>query len=537
MLPIALAMGVLAAVAGMTLTGARALGSTPEAPPGCVSHESTFASGGGAILAAFAGTPNLPATTTFAVPVSGMGSSLYHLALTTGVESEHSGELSITLTPPAASGGAAITVRANSVNDEGKPVGPTEEANVFNGTRWEDTAAEPAAKTAFTDDVTASPLEPDQAFARLAGIDPNGEWTLTITSYRTNGYGTLSKWSLAVGTCQSAPATGTDSKSNDAAVAIPHPGSASSAISIAGLPCYLQSATVTSVLANNSAQAVDMTLTSPQGEAVALTNGNGAADAAEVFNGTTWEDAAPTRVTSAVLAGGVTASPLEPEQGLARLAGEDPNGTWTLTVRDGANDTATLNGWALDLKTVAGGSCPAPTQTTPTSGGSSTTPSSGSSTTTPEGSSTTTAGGSSGTTSSKDLTPPLPPSITGLTLTPTRFRAVDRTGAHRKLGGGGRVSFTLSAAAKVRLTVEALDSGVKVGSRCVVKTRRRHGRVCTLMSPLAGSLTVAGHSGSNSAAFSGELGGHALGAGRYRLLATIPASPRSKPAQASFSIL
>jgi Ca2+-binding RTX toxin-like protein len=43
---------------------------------------------------------------------------------------------------------------------------------------------------------------------------------------------------------------------------------------------------------------------------------------------------------------------LVPEEALAAFYGEDPNGTWTLTIRDDlANDGGTLGEWTLDVTT------------------------------------------------------------------------------------------------------------------------------------------------------------------------------------------
>ena len=48
---------------------------------------------------------------------------------------------------------------------------------------------------------------------------------------------------------------------------------------------------------------------------------------------------------------------------MASLIGRDPNGTWTLTVKDlNAADTGTLNGWTLDVKTSVPPTSPAATQ-------------------------------------------------------------------------------------------------------------------------------------------------------------------------------
>src|SRR5213078_1906613 len=58
------------------------------------------------------------------------------------------------------------------------------------------------------------------------------------------------------------------------------------------------------------------------------------------------------------------ATPLVPEEPLAAFVGEDPNGTWTLTISDdAAADVGTLSQWRLDVKT---GACLATTTTTTT---------------------------------------------------------------------------------------------------------------------------------------------------------------------------
>ena len=47
------------------------------------------------------------------------------------------------------------------------------------------------------------------------------------------------------------------------------------------------------------------------------------------------------------------ATPLVPEEGLGAFRGEDPNGTWTITVSDDlAGDGGNLNSWSLDVFTL-----------------------------------------------------------------------------------------------------------------------------------------------------------------------------------------
>lgn len=83
--------------------------------------------------------------------------------------------------------------------------------------------------------------------------------------------------------------------------------------------------------------------------------------------------------------------------------------------------------------------------------------------------------------------------LTKVSLKPKAFRV-----AHRAANTAGtHVSFTLSAPAKVTLTVT-----------------RANGK------PVKGSVTVSGHKGANTVAFSGRLAGKALAPGAYRLTLT-----------------
>jgi WD40-like Beta Propeller Repeat len=95
--------------------------------------------------------------------------------------------------------------------------------------------------------------------------------------------------------------------------------------------------------------------------------------------------------------------------------------------------------------------------------------------------------------------------LTKVSLRPKAFRV-----AHRAAKTAGtHVSFTLSAPAKVTLTVT-----------------RRNGR------PVKGSVTVSGHMGANTVGFSGRLAGKTLTPGAYRLTVTAKA-PGSAPTTTS----
>jgi hypothetical protein len=95
--------------------------------------------------------------------------------------------------------------------------------------------------------------------------------------------------------------------------------------------------------------------------------------------------------------------------------------------------------------------------------------------------------------------------VTALAIRPRAFRA--RRGA--------RVTYTLTAAARVRFTVERLVPGRRRGGRCRPRGR---GPRC-LRAVRAGSFAHDGRAGANSVRLPARIGGHRLGPGRYRLTA------------------
>jgi len=109
------------------------------------------------------------------------------------------------------------------------------------------------------------------------------------------------------------------------------------------------------------------------------------------------------------------------------------------------------------------------------------------------------------------------PTLSGLRVSPSSFEAAARGGSIARVGG--RVSYRLSEAAKVRFTVERA-------------TRGRFVR-------LKGSFTHRGKQGSNRFTFRGRVGGRRLRPGIYRLVgrATDPAGNRSAVRRARLRIV
>ena len=118
--------------------------------------------------------------------------------------------------------------------------------------------------------------------------------------------------------------------------------------------------------------------------------------------------------------------------------------------------------------------------------------------------------------------------ITRVSVSRTKFRAgpkvISKTGKG-KTPIGTTISFSLSAAAKVKPTVLRVARGRKVGGKCLAPTKARRGKPgCTRLVG-AGSLSSASFAaGRHKLDFSGRVGGHNLAPGRYLVQLAVPAS-------------
>jgi subtilisin-like proprotein convertase family protein len=153
----------------------------------------------------------------------------------------------------------------------------------------------------------------------------------------------------------------TQNFTNGTDVAIPAgPAVVSSTILVANAGPYLWDLDLTTFITHTFAADLDITLMSPSGTIVTLTTDNGAGND-NVFNGTVWRDQAnPAGQVPYVTNNGVAtdhayvnatlASPLVPEEAMAAFRGQNPNGTWTLTISDDlAGDSGVLDSWTLSM--------------------------------------------------------------------------------------------------------------------------------------------------------------------------------------------
>ncbi|OWY19220.1 hypothetical protein C7N43_29665, partial [Sphingobacteriales bacterium UPWRP_1] len=288
--------------------------------------------------------PNPPVSST--ILVSGLGSNLTGLTLSTFITHTFNGDLDITLTSPA---GTVVTVSTdNGGNND----------DVFNGTLFDDDANDPVTDHIYANLVVATPLSPEEPFAAFKGENPNGIWTLTIADDAGADTGTLNSWALSIATCIlpsdyeiCTQTPNLNSITNGTVSAIPDAPNPplTSTILISGAGAFLTNVTLSTFITHTFNGDLDITLTSPAGTVVTLTTDNGSNND-NVFNGTYWNDDANDPVTDHTFTNLVVATPLSPEEPLSAFYGENPNGIWTLTIADDAGaDTGTLNSWALNI--------------------------------------------------------------------------------------------------------------------------------------------------------------------------------------------
>jgi subtilisin-like proprotein convertase family protein len=333
----------------------------PSTPPGCTAATATFTQSTPVAI------PTGPAVVTSTVVVSGVNTFLHDVNLTTFMPHTFAADLDVTLMSPA---GTVVTLTTD--NGAGND-------NVFNGTVWDD-FANPAGQVpyvtnnglvtdhAYVNLTLASPLVPEESMAAFRGEDANGTWTITISDDLAGDGGSLDSWSLELTTLTTAPNQTTTAFTNSTPVAIPTgPAVVTSTQVVSGIDTYLTNLTLTTSMPHTFAADLDVTLMSPAGTVVTLTTDNGAGND-NVFDGTLWDDDAnPAGQVPYVTNNGLTtdhayvnltlASPLVVEESMGAFVGEDPNGTWTITISDDlAGDGGSLNSWTLNVTT---GSCAA----------------------------------------------------------------------------------------------------------------------------------------------------------------------------------
>lgn len=345
--------------ANAAAASAKAVRAAPPPPTGMVVTQTTVTNNVPTAV------PTGPAVVTSTINVAGAGPYLWDVDLTTNLTHTFAADLDITIQSPA---GTIVTLTSD--NGAGND-------NTFNGTVWDD-QANPAGQVPYTTNngmvtdhayvnlTTATPLVPEEALGAFRGEDPNGTWTITISDDLAGDGGSLDAWTLDVFTLPVAPIETTVTAAQAVATAIPTgPAVATSTLIVAGAGTSLTALDLTTNLTHTFAADLDITLQSPAGTIVTLSTDNGAGND-NTFNGSNWDDNGNPAgqvpyttnnglVTDHAYVNLTTATPLVVEEALSAFMGEDPNGTWTITISDDlAGDGGSLDSWSLDITTGVG---------------------------------------------------------------------------------------------------------------------------------------------------------------------------------------
>jgi uncharacterized repeat protein (TIGR01451 family) len=329
-------------------------GTVPTVPTNCVPTTVTATQSAAVPIADVT-------VSTSTVAVTGAGTWLWDINVTTNITHTFAADMDITLTSPA---GTVVTLTTD--NGAGND-------NVFNGTVWDDDA-NPAGAVPYTTNnglatdhayvnlTTATPLVAEEALAAFQGENPNGTWTLSVSDDLTGDTGSIDSWSVEVTTFPAAPLTATTNATQSTPTPIADVAVSTSTLAVAGAGTSICKVVLTTNITHTFSADMDITLTSPAGTVVTLTTDNGAGND-NTFAGTVWDDDAnPAGAVPYVTNNGVatdhayvnltTATPLVVEESMGAFMGENPNGTWSLSVSDDlTGDTGTINSWSLDFTT------------------------------------------------------------------------------------------------------------------------------------------------------------------------------------------
>ncbi len=247
----------------------------------------------------------------------------------------------ITVTMTTDNGGANDDVFADTTFDD-QAMGTPSAPNVRNFT--------------FTNLLATGPIQPEGAMGAFVGEPAAGPWALVVIDDTNGSTGMLHNWSLTFTTLSSLPPPAPVATFDGPGGNIPDNNATgfASTIDVSGLGTHLMDVDVTVSITHNRGGDIDLFLTSPSGRRIDLVTDIGGNNV-DLYKGTTFDDSAPLTIGDAT----IPTSPapftaVVPEGALGAFIGEDPNGTWTLTVVDDTGGvTGKLDSWQLHITTPA----------------------------------------------------------------------------------------------------------------------------------------------------------------------------------------
>jgi subtilisin-like proprotein convertase family protein len=345
--------------AGVCLAVSSLAMATPPAPPGVAVTSRSVASVEGLVIA-----DRSTAVATLSMP-AGSGGVIWGIKVRTDIGHTFPADLDVTLMSPS---GTVVTLTTD--NGSGND-------HVFRGTWWDDDASNelrwpsgtgaPVTEYAFANHTLAAVLSPEEPLGAFRGENPSGTWTLSVADDAAGDAGMLHSWELVIETIPAMPGEAVSYKSADVASpeVLPDFGKLVRQIeisasdlgvdenespSITGVRCFVD-------IAHTASGDLDVWLISPGGTTITLSTDNGGVRD-DLLGGTWFDDRAgagapPGPVTDAGMVNGVALLRVSPEMPLSALIGEDPRGTWLLSVEDDRwGDTGLLRGFALEIRTA-----------------------------------------------------------------------------------------------------------------------------------------------------------------------------------------
>lgn len=355
--------GVAVASLALGAMAQSALAAAPACGPG--NDAQTFTSNEGQAIP-----DNNPTGVSTSITVSGKTGVVRDVDVKTLIDHNFNRDISIRLTHGAKT---VQLIKASTANRNGN--------DAFNGIVWDDSATKTvseATKPAPNDldgNGPVASLVPEGALGAFIGDDPNGIWTLTVTDTDPTIAGTLNGWSLNLATSTAPNAVG--QAFNGPSLNVPDhtttgPLTYTRQLTVSDAQPYLTDLNLKTDIEHHLYPGeLRVWLTSPKGTKVMISNGRGGGSLVSL--NTTWDDSAPDLITQATWSAQQHRDFLVPEGALAAFIGENPNGTWTLTMEDqnqpNVDNPATpdvdesldltqygfdLKSWQLQTKSAAG---------------------------------------------------------------------------------------------------------------------------------------------------------------------------------------
>jgi cysteine-rich repeat protein len=204
----------------------------------------------------------------------------------------------------------------------------------------------------FANAVPVGTVQPEEALGELVGEPAEGQWALVVVDDSGGQEGTLRGWSVTVSTVIGiAPSVPVSFDGSGLTIPDTAAEGVSSQIQVSSVGTRLYHVALTVDIRHPRANDIDLFLTAPSGRRIDVVTDVGQQNV-DLYAGTTFDAQAGAPASDTTLPPSGTAfGTVAGEGALSAFMGEDPNGTWTLTVADDTrnNQSGTLQGWTLTL--------------------------------------------------------------------------------------------------------------------------------------------------------------------------------------------